>query len=325
MIGKSVSLESIPPDSISKEFLCEILKNIDTGVLVIDANTLEIVYANKEIERISGYALEEIMGQVCCSWLCPSDVWRCPLADLKQSIYKSESILLNKYGKEVPVTKTVVPIKIENKEYYVESMADNAKRSLAEQALTESERSKSMLLANLPGMAYRCRYDRDWTMLFVSEGCLALTGYKPDSLLYNKDLAYNDIISPEYRARLFNEWARIINGNKIFKFEYPIITASGEEKWVYEQGQPIYNESGEIIALEGLIIDIDDKIKAQLERENLLQQTQSMFNEHNAVMLLIEPETGTILDANPSALAFYGYSRDELLSMKIQDVNVLPA
>ena len=52
MIGKSVSLESIPPDSISKEFLCEILKNIDTGVLVIDANTLEIVYANKEIERI---------------------------------------------------------------------------------------------------------------------------------------------------------------------------------------------------------------------------------------------------------------------------------
>jgi len=325
MIGKSASLEAIPPDSISKEFLCEILENIDTGVLVIDASTLEIVYANKEIERISGYALDEIMGQVCCSWLCSSDVWRCPLADLKQSIYKSECNLLNKYGKEVPVTKTVVPIIIENKEYYVESIADNAKRNLAEQALTESERSKSMLLANLPGMAYRCRYDCDWTMQFVSEGCFALTGYKPDSLLYNKDLAYNDIISPKYRELLFNEWARIINGNKIFKYEYPIITASGEEKWVYEQGQPIYNESGEIIALEGLIIDIDDKIKAQLERENLLQQTQSMFNEHNAVMLLIEPETGTILDANPSALSFYGYSKDELLSMKIQDINVLPA
>jgi PAS domain S-box-containing protein len=50
-----------------------------------------------------------------------------------------------------------------------------------------------------------------------------------------------------------------------------------------------------------------------------------MFNEHDAVMLLIEPQTGAILDANPSAIAFYGYSKDELLSMHIQDINMLPA
>jgi PAS domain S-box-containing protein len=194
-----------------------------------------------------------------------------------------------------------------------------------EQALKESERSKSTLLANLPGMAYRCKYDRYRTMQFVSEGCFALTGYKPESLLFNKDLTFNDIISPEYREILWKEWATIIKENRMFRYDYPIITASGEEKWVYEQGQPIYGENGEIIALEGLLIDVTDKRKAQNEKENLLQQIQSMFNEHDAVMLLIEPQTGAILDANPSAIAFYGYSKDELLSMHIQDINMLPA
>jgi hypothetical protein len=42
-----------------------------------------------------------------------------------------------------------------------------------EHALQESERSKSVLLSHLPGMAYRCLFDRDWTMQFVSAGCLA--------------------------------------------------------------------------------------------------------------------------------------------------------
>lgn len=191
--------------------------------------------------------------------------------------------------------------------------------------LKESERSKSVILANLPGLAYKCNYDRDWTMQFVSEGCFALTGYNPESLLYNRELSYNHIISPEYRDIIWNEWDRIIHEKKVFKHEYPIITASGEDKWVYEQGQPIYSENGEILCLEGLLIDITDKKIAQDEREKLFEQTQAMFNEHDAVMILIELETGAFLDANPSAFEFYGYSRNELLTMKIQDINLLPA
>jgi hypothetical protein len=46
-----------------------------------------------------------------------------------------------------------------------------------EAALRESQRAMATLLSVLPGMAYRCRNDRDWTMEFVSEGCLTLTGF----------------------------------------------------------------------------------------------------------------------------------------------------
>lgn len=325
MKGKNEFTPSIPPESISKDFICKILDYIGTGVLVINASTHEIVYVNRELEEMSGYTSAEVVGQACHSLLCPSEFGQCPLSDLGQSIDKSDRIILNKSGNKVPVIKTAIPITIEDQEYYIESVIDDSKRSSAEKALVESEQSKSRLLSNLPGMAYLCNFDQDWTMQFISEGCLALTGYNPDSLLYNKRLSYNDLISPKYRKSVWDEWNRIVKENKVFLYEYPIITASGEEKWVYEHGQPLYNQNGEIIALEGLIIDIDDNIKAKSEIESLLKQTQSMFNEHGAIMLIIEPETGAILDANPSASAFYGYSKGELLSMKIQGINVLPA
>lgn len=70
--------------------------------------------------------------------------------------------------------------------------------------------------------------------------------------------------------------------------------------------------------------DITLQKKAEEEKEELLQRLQAMFNEHSAVMLLIEPLTGRIAEANPAACAYYGYTREEILSMCIQDINMLP-
>ena len=49
-----------------------------------------------------------------------------------------------------------------------------------------------------------------------------------------------------------------------------------------------------------------------------------MFEGHSAIMLLIEPETGIILDANQSAADFYGYSKSKLCDMSINEINTLP-
>lgn len=136
---------------------------------------------------------------------------------------------------------------------------DISMRKEIEKSLQESERSKSVLLSHLPGLAYRCNYDLDWTMQYVSAGCLELTGYEPESLINNRDLSFNDIIIPKYRASLRREWKRIISKKLPFKYEYEIITAQGERKWVLEMGQGIYDESGDVEALEGIILDISDR------------------------------------------------------------------
>lgn len=138
-------------------------------------------------------------------------------------------------------------------------MADMENLLQVERALFESERNKAVLLSHLPGMAYRCLYDENWTMLFVSQGCQVLTGYPPESLLYNRDLSYEDIICLEYREILRNLWKQVVDLKTSFKYEYEILTASGERKWVLELGQAVYNENDEVEALEGLIIDIHEQ------------------------------------------------------------------
>jgi PAS domain S-box-containing protein len=67
------------------------------------------------------------------------------------------------------------------------------------------------------------------------------------------------------------------------------------------------------------------------EREALLQALQiseerfrSMFERHHAVMLLIDPTTGAIVDGNLAAARFYGYAPEALRALSIHDLNQLP-
>ena len=114
-------------------------------------------------------------------------------------------------------------------------------------------------------MAYRCKYDRDWTMEFVSDGCYALTGYKPESLIDNRGISFNNIIAPEYRQFLWEEWERVLSQRRRFQAEYKIITRSGEYKWVLELGQGVYDANGNVEALEGIVLDITEQKEREYE------------------------------------------------------------
>lgn len=158
--------------------------------------------------------------------------------------------------------KTVTPLQLGLSEYSGANLClieDISERVQAEMALKESERSKAVLLSHMPGMAYRCEYDEEWTMLFVSDGCFEITGYPPESLLHNRVVSYNDLIAPEYRETIRHEWERVLADKRPFRYEYKIIPASGNRKWVLEMGQGIFDEEGNVEALEGIIIDITEQ------------------------------------------------------------------
>lgn len=181
--------------------------------------------------------------------------------------YNLEKRYLRRDGSHVWVRMSLAPIKLGNNDVisHVCMFEDITERIQTEASLKESERSMSMLLSNLPGMAYRCNYDRDWTMQFVSEGCYELTGYSPESLLHNKDITFNDLINPDFQEHLWNKWTEVLQKHAVFREEYAIITADKQVKWVFEQGQGVYNEKGEIEAIEGLIIDISKQRKREDE------------------------------------------------------------
>jgi len=77
-------------------------------------------------------------------------------------------------------------------------------------------------------------------------------------------------------------------------------------------------------AIRMAVIDITDRKMAEDAVRFSEELFHGMFENHAAVMLLIEPATGRIIDANIAAERFYGYATSELRSMCIQEINILP-
>ncbi len=231
---------------------------------------------NRIFEKITGRSKEELTALSWTDITHPDDLQEdldhfAKLMSGRINGYSMIKRFIKPDGSATWVKIFVSPLKFSNKnsKNHLFVLEDINEHIHAEQALRESERSKAVLLSNLPGMAYRCSYDRKWTMQFVSDGCFELTGYKPESLLHNRDLSFSDLIDPGYREVIWDIWARVLKSKTVFKDEYKITTASGETKWVYEQGQGIYDGSGRVQALEGLIIDITDRKKREEEIQYL--------------------------------------------------------
>jgi len=133
----------------------------------------------------------------------------------------------------------------------------------------------SSVMSNLPGMAYRCKVDRDWTMEFVSEGCFELTGYQPDEILNNQIISYESLTHPDDRDYVRMSISECLKQNQPFRCCYRIVTANGEEKWVLERGSAVFSDRGEAISLTGLIIDVDE----QKQAEKALEESKIQLNQ----------------------------------------------
>jgi len=184
---------------------------------------------------------------------------------------------------------------------------DITDRRRAELALVENERKITTLISNLPGMAYTCLNEKTWTMSFISEGSLALTGYEPDEIINNSSLSYNDLIVEEDRERIWDEVQAALMHRKHFFLEYRIRTKSGEIKNVWEGGIGVFNNSGEVDALEGFIMDITPRVEMQnrlIESENRLRILFEMMVQG----VVYHDADGKIIWANPAAEKILGVS-----------------
>ena len=149
-------------------------------------------------------------------------------------------------------------------------------RITVETALRESQRMLSTLMDNLPGMAYRCQNDAEWTMDFVSSGCKSLTGYQAADLIGSHGMSYARIVHPADREFVQRSIEEGLRQRQPFQCEYRIVTASGEERWVWERGVGVIGEDGEIGALEGLVTDVTDRRHAEVRLREYAERLEEM-------------------------------------------------
>ncbi len=168
---------------------------------------------------------------------------------------------------------------------------------------------------NLPGRPVK----------FVSENTKNILGYSPEELLNNKmhfDKFIHPVDLPMVKRKVSSYHYQRIDA---YELHYRLKGKNGEFNWFYEYSIVKRDENGDIKEIHGCLIDqtmISQKRSLHhSQREDHEFLFEDLFMTHNSVMLLMELETGRIVKANLAAQKFYGYSVDQLESMKIQEIN----
>ena len=117
----------------------KILECMPFGVIIVDRN--------KKIRRANRIALDmmsaretDILGKICHDCICPAQKDKCPILDLGKTVDKSEKIVLEVGGKEIPVIKSVIPIELDGEDVLLEAFVDISERKKAEKSVEHARR-----------------------------------------------------------------------------------------------------------------------------------------------------------------------------------------
>ncbi len=136
----------------------------------------------------------------------------------------------------------------------------------------EDQRMLNTLISNLNGLVYRRLNTPEIKMLFLNNGIEELTGYSKEEIMNSRDIQYSDIIDPDDREFVLNEYQKALAQKKHYEIFYRIVCKKGKKKWVYEKGKGIYDSNGELQFLEGFITDIT--LMKQMEEQ--IAKTEKM-------------------------------------------------
>ena len=196
---------------------------------------------------------------------------------------------------------------------------DITERKRMEREVREKERRLSTLMDNLPGMAYRCRNERGWTMEFMSQGVEELTGYGPDKLVNSKDLSYADLIHPEDREEVWETVQRAVGDDAAFTLTYRIRCADGEERWVWEKGQATEKHGDGPATLEGFVTDITRRVRAEQALRESEKRSRALVEEMPLETIIIKADPLRFVYVNFGEGELLGYSAEELMQMSPEE------
>ncbi|MCS3924939.1 PAS domain S-box protein [Methanosalsum natronophilum] len=174
------------------------------------------------------------------------------------------------------------------KKNYVIKISDITKLKRTESDLNAETSQYQQIVNNFPGIAYRCKLDKNWTMLFMSSEVDEVSGYRSSDFINNAVRTYESIICPDDRDYVEKNIREAAQQRQPWDIKYRIIHKDGDIRWVHEKGIAIHDNNGNVSYLDGLIIDItENKIM-----EEQLRESKELFNK----VLELNPDSISIHD-----------------------------
>jgi len=148
---------------------------------------------------------------------------------------------------------------------YTLRVAREIERQESEREIRRSEERYRTLVANIPGVVYRCGLDTDRTMEVISGEIQTISGYPPTDFINNSVRSYASLIHPRDTQAVKDDIFAAAREGRPFVLEYRLIDAQGRIHWVYEKGQAHCDSQGKALWLDGALFDNSDKKQAENE------------------------------------------------------------
>ncbi|RHX90314.1 histidine kinase [Leptospira yasudae] len=323
-------------------------KIIDTsqeGIWILDKDG-NTTFANNKIGELYGIAPETMLGRNVLD-IVEEDRRKSVaerLEERKKGIAEiSEYNFVNHKGEQKYAIASANPLYDDHGNYdgALAMIVDITSLKLVEQKLRESERQISTIISNISGIVYRCKNDPPrWTMDYISEGCLQLTGYSPEDFVGKKTLDFGDIILEEDRAEVESGVLHSVESKTPYQITYRIRKKDGKIQWCFEQGIGIFSPDGQLQGLEGVIIDYslpkqaEELISNSLkEKELLLREIHHRVKNYMQVLSSLiglqseyssDPSARKVLEDSQNRIASMAMIHETLYSKSVESQTFLP-
>ncbi|NER82166.1 MAG: PAS domain S-box protein [Leptolyngbya sp. SIO1D8] len=196
-------------------------------------------------------------------------------------------------------------------------------RQQAEVALRQGKEQFRTLIENVPGAVYRCHADEWWTMTFLSEAIANLTGYPASDFINKKVRSLADLLSEADVVAVNAVIRQAVDVQQPYVVEYPITHANGSERWMYEKGQGIFDSQGNLLCLDGVIVDITNRKRAEMlstSQKQVLELIAADAPLDETLTLLVETFE-TLAHGSTGSILYKSCSLDGLVS---RSISVIP-
>ncbi|MCG6168638.1 PAS domain S-box protein [Leptospira sanjuanensis] len=323
-------------------------KIIDTsqeGIWILDKDG-NTTFANNKIGELYGITPETMLGRNILDLV--EEDRKQAVADRLEARKKgiaevSEYNFVNHKGEQKYAIASANPLYDDHGNYdgALAMIVDITSLKLVEQKLRESERQISTIISNISGIVYRCKNDPPrWTMDYISEGCLQLTGYSPEEFVGKKTLDFGDIILEEDRAEVESGVLHSVESKTPYQITYRIRKKDGKIQWCFEQGIGVFSPDGQLQGLEGVIIDYslpkqaEELISNSLkEKELLLREIHHRVKNYMQVLSSLiglqseysaDPNARKVLEDSQNRIASMAMIHETLYSKSVESQTFLP-
>ncbi|HEY9647229.1 MAG TPA: EAL domain-containing protein [Chroococcidiopsis sp.] len=188
-----------------------------------------------------------------------------------------------------------------------------------EQAFYHSEERFRSIVSNIPGVVFRCANDSQWTIAYVSDAIAELSGYPASDFIDNCVRPFSSIEHPDDQAAIRQIADDALASGNPYIIEFRIIHADGSIRWVLERGRGVYDGAGNLLYIDGVIVDIT----RQKETEDALRQAEEQYRSiyENAIEGIFQSTLdGHYVSVNPALAKIYGFASSDELVTQLTDI-----